>query len=50
MEVLEIIWVDSCSSNLNWLLIENINEWKDVEPILVHTFVNIQQVINQVKQ
>ena len=25
MEVLEIIWIDSCASNHNWLLIEDIN-------------------------
>ena len=49
MEILEIIWVDSCASNHSWLLIEDINKWKDVEPLLIHTFgIKVQEDENYV--
>lgn len=49
MEILEIIWIDSCASNQNWLLKEDIDNWKDIEPITIHTYgIKVQEDENYI--
>ena len=38
MKIVKVTWIDSTASNLEWMLIENINEWKDVEPMNIYTY------------
>jgi hypothetical protein len=49
MEVIEVIWIDSCASNHNWLMMEDIKNWTDVEPLTIHTFgVKVQEDDNYI--
>ena len=36
MEVLKIIWIDSCASNMNWTLMDELDE--DIEPIKITSY------------
>lgn len=38
MKVVKVTWIDSCNSNMNWLLIEDIKNWKNIEPISIYTY------------
>ena len=36
MEVLKIIWIDSCASNMNWTLMDELDG--DIEPIKIISY------------
>ena len=38
MKVVKVEWIDSTASNLNWLLMEDVRKWEDVEPITILTY------------
>ena len=49
MEILEIIWIDSCASNHNWLIMDDVRNWKDVEPLNIYTYgVKVQEDDNYI--
>ena len=38
MKIVKVTWIDSCNSNANWLLMEDIKNWNDIEPVLIYTY------------
>ena len=38
MKAVKIEWIDSCTSNHEWLLKSDIDNWEDVEPIYITTY------------
>lgn len=34
----KVTWIDSCCSNHNWLLMDDVKNWGDVEPIKIYTY------------
>ena len=38
MKIVKVTWIDSCNSNMNWLLMEDIKNWSDIEPIKISTY------------
>lgn len=38
MKIVKVTWIDSTASNLNWLLMDDIKNWTDIEPMLIHTY------------
>lgn len=38
MKIVKVTWIDSTASNLNWLMIDDVKNWTDVEPILIYTY------------
>ena len=38
MKAVKIEWIDSVASNHEWLLMDDVRNWKDVEPMLIYTY------------
>ena len=38
MKIVKVTWIDSCASNLNWLMMDDVKNWGDVEPIRIFTY------------
>lgn len=38
MKIVKVTWIDSCASNLNWLMMDDVKNWTDVEPMLIYTY------------
>lgn len=38
MKIVKVEWIDSCGSNLSWLMMEDVRNWGDVEPIRIFTY------------
>ena len=38
MKIVKVTWIDSTASNLSWMLIDDIKNWKDVEPTYIYTY------------
>lgn len=38
MKIVKVTWIDSTASNLNWLMMENIRNWGDIEPMIIYTY------------
>lgn len=38
MKIIKVTWIDSTASNLSWLMMEDIKNWQDVEPMLIYTY------------
>lgn len=38
MKIVKVTWIDSCASNLDWLMVEDVKNWSDVEPITIYTY------------
>lgn len=38
MKIVKVTWIDSCASNLNWLMMDDVRNWGDVEPIRIFTY------------
>ena len=38
MKIVKVDWIDSCASNIEWVMLEDVKNWKDVEPIKIITF------------
>ena len=38
MKIVKVEWIDSCGSNLSWLMMDDVRNWGDVEPITIFTY------------
>lgn len=38
MKIVKVTWIDSCNSNMDWLLVADIKNWEDIEPIRIYTY------------
>ena len=38
MQIVKVEWIDSTASNLSWLMMEDVRNWKDVEPMIIYTY------------
>ena len=38
MKIVKVTWIDSTASNLSWLMMDDIKNWTDVEPMLIYTY------------
>jgi len=38
MKIVKVTWIDSTASNLSWLIMNDVKNWTDVEPILIYTY------------
>lgn len=38
MKAVKIEWIDSTASNLSWLMMEDVRNWGDVEPMAIYTY------------
>lgn len=38
MKIVKVTWIDSTASNLSWLLMDDVKNWTDVEPMLIYTY------------
>ena len=38
MKIVKVTWIDSTNSNLEWLMLDDIRNWKDVEPLYIYTY------------
>lgn len=38
MKIVKVTWIDSTASNLSWLMMDDVKNWTDVEPMLIYTY------------
>lgn len=38
MKIVKITWIDSTASNLEWMMLDDIKKWKDIEPLIIYTY------------
>lgn len=38
MKIVKVTWIDSTASNLSWLMMEDVRNWGDVEPMIIYTY------------
>lgn len=38
MKIVKVTWIDSTASNLSWLMMEDVKNWTDIEPMLIYTY------------
>ena len=38
MKIVKVTWIDSTASNLNWLMMDDVKNWADIEPMLLYTY------------
>ena len=38
MQIVKVTWIDSTASNLSWLLMDDVKNWTDIEPMLIYTY------------
>lgn len=38
MKIVKVTWIDSTASNLSWLMMDDVKNGTDVEPILIYTY------------
>ena len=38
MRIVKVEWIDSTASNLSWLMMEDVRNWGDVEPMAIYTY------------
>lgn len=49
MKVVKVEWIDSCASNHEWMLTEDMKAWDDVKPISISTWgVLVQEDANYI--
>lgn len=38
MRIVKVEWIDSTASNLSWLMMEDVRNWGDIEPMAIYTY------------
>lgn len=38
MRIVKVEWIDSTASNLSWLMMSDVLNWGDVEPLTIYTY------------